>query len=105
MSEPGASDFEVLLRRQEMDARREQLGSCKRCGEPVLWWRSQWGVMIPLDPVPVAIVPTSGGPVRRNLFALKTRNRAACVVEGDELFRVHNDGACIDAQRAEESTA
>lgn len=92
---------EIARRHEEYEERRGRLGACKTCGEPVLWWNTQWKTRVPLDPIPVAdfadLLPDD---VRGNLW-VPTGRSAIVSIEGTKIYRVHNNGDCLKQQRQE----
>ena len=78
-----------------------RLGTCKVCGEIVLWWNTDHKARIPLDPAPVFNLRDVAESLRpgANVWVTKGRGRAVCL-ETDEtgdilIYRVHNDGECL----------
>jgi hypothetical protein len=101
-----SEELEQHLARETYESRQKRMGKCRTCGEPVLWGTTEHGRRVPLDPVPVldlaALLPE--GSSYANLYVPKGTYRVLALDgradgAGLKVYRVHNDGQCIDAQR------
>jgi hypothetical protein len=95
-------EFQLYRKRERHADRYGRIGRCRVCGEPVLWWNTEWRARVPLDPLPVLNVndhTAEGG----QFFVPKGRT-AVAKLNPDEtgqifIYRLHNDGRCLRAQR------
>lgn len=100
------SDLKHQLAKEAYESRHQRLGTCKVCGEAVIWWTTDHGRRVPLDPVPVLdlaeLLPD--GASFANLYVPKGTARATALDgradgSGLKVYRVHNDGECIRRAR------
>lgn len=98
--------LEQHLAREAYDSRQQRIGSCRVCGDPVIWWNTEHGRRVPLDPIPVIdlLEHLPEGASFANLYVPKGVARAVALDgradgSGLKVYRVHNDGECIRQQR------
>lgn len=91
------------LAREAYESRNQRLGKCRACGEPVVWWNTEHGRRVPLDPIPVLNIADHlpEGVGFGNLFMPKGTARVVALDgradgSGMNVYRVHNDGKCIE---------